>query len=109
MLVNILENTPHEVASVLAKFIRTVRLNQNMPLAELSQRVGASRTTLTKLEQYGEGSINTMIKVFAALGVLDTFTRLLVPTESPLSLAELKKMSSKHARQRGRRKVHVLS
>lgn len=108
MVVMVIENTPHEAASALARFIKTTRLSQNMPLTELSQRVGASRATLTKLELHGEGSIGTMIKVFAALGVLDLFISILIPRERPLSLAELKKINTKHKRQRGRRKVHVL-
>jgi transcriptional regulator with XRE-family HTH domain len=105
----ILENTPHEAASALAEFIKTVRLDQNMTRAELSLRVGASRATLTKLELQGEGSINTMVKVFAALGVLDSFIAMLAPGEGQLSLAELKKMDANHKRQRGRRKAYGLS
>ena len=109
MIITVLENTPHEAVTDLAKFIKTVRLDQNMTLAELSVHVGASRATLTKLELRGEGSINTMVKVFAALGVLDAFIAMLAPREKQLSLAELKKMDTKHKRQRGRRKVYGLS
>ena len=104
-----LKNTPQEAMIALAKFVRDVRLNQEMTLEELSTRVGASRSTLIRFEKRGAGSIETQVKIFAALGVLDTFVSALVPAETQMTIAELKKLSTGHQRQRGRRKPREIS
>jgi transcriptional regulator with XRE-family HTH domain len=109
MRTNALRNTPQEAMLALAKFVKTVRLNQEMTLEELATRVGVSRSTLIRFERLGAGSTETQIKIFAALGVLDSLVSALVPPEKQLTIAELKKMSTSHQRQRGRRKARGLS
>jgi len=104
-----LQNTPHEALLALATFVRTNRLNQEMTLEELAIRTGVSRSSLIRLEKQGAGSTETQVKVCAALGVLDQFVSALAPQEKQLSIAELKKMSTQHQRQRGRRKPREIS
>lgn len=104
-----LKNTPHEALLAVARFVKTVRLNQEMTLEELSTRVGISRSSLIRLEKHGAGSTEALVKVFAALGVLDAFVSALEPPEKQLSIDELKKMSSGYQRQRGRRRVRGIS
>lgn len=102
---NILLNTPQETLLALATFVKTVRLNYEMTLEELSQRAGTSRSTLIRLEKLGAGSTETLVKVFAALGELDSLASAFAPPKKQMTIAELKKMSSGHQRQRGRRKT----
>jgi len=109
MKTNVLQNTPQEALLALAKFVKTARLSQEMTLEELATRVGVSRSTLIRFEKLGAGSTETLVKIFAALGVLDSLVSALVPPEKQLTIAELKKMSTGHQRQRGRRNVHGLS
>lgn len=105
----VLLNTPHEALSALAKFVRSVRLQQEMTLEELAERVGVSRSSIIRFEKLGAGSTETQMKIFAALGVLDALVSVLVPPEKQLTIAELKKMSNSHQRQRGRRRVRGIS
>ncbi len=105
----VLQNTPQEALLALARFVRTIRLHQEMTLEELATRVGTSRSSLIRFEKNGAGSTETLVKIFAALGVLDSLVSALVPPERQLTIAELKKMNSGHLRQRGRKKVHGLS
>lgn len=109
MRTNALLNTPQESLLALGKFVRTVRLNQEMTLEELATRVGVSRSSLMRFEKLGAGSTETQVKVFAALGVLGSFVAILQPPEKQLTIAELKKMSISHPRQRGRRKARGIS
>jgi transcriptional regulator with XRE-family HTH domain len=109
MKTNALRNTPQEALLALGRFVKAVRLNQEMTLEELAIRVGVSRSSLIRLEKLGAGSTETQVKVFAALGVLDQFVASLQTPEKQLTIAELKKMSTGHQRQRGRRKVRGIS
>lgn len=104
-----LQHTPQEAMLALAKFVKTVRLNQEMTLEELVSRSGVSRSSLIRLEKTGAGSTDTQMKVCAALGVLDALVSAFAPPEKQLTIAELKKMSTLKQRQRGRRKVHEVS
>lgn len=108
MKTNILLTTPQEALTALAKFVKTVRLNQEMTLEELATRVGVSRSTLIRFEKNGAASTETQVKTLAALGVLDAFMTALAPPEKQLTIAELKKMSSGRQRRRGRRKVREI-
>ena len=49
-----------------------------------------------------------LMKIFTVLGLLDLFRAALVPPEKDLTIAELKKMGTRHVRQRVRRKKHGL-
>lgn len=104
-----LRSTPQEAMLALAKFVKTVRLNQEMTLDELSARVGVSRSTLIRFEKLGAGSTETLVKAFAALGVLDELVSVLASPDKPLTIAELKKMNTSHKRQRGRRRNRGIS
>lgn len=109
MKTSILQTTPQEALSALAKFVKTVRLNKEMTLEELASRVGVSRSTLIRFEKSGAATTETEVKVFAALGLLDLFMSALEPPEKQLTIADLKSMSSGRQRQRGRRKVREIS
>lgn len=109
MKTTILQNTPQEALQVLARFVKTVRLNQEMTLEELSTRSGISRSSLIRLEKHGAGSIETQVRVFAALGVLDELVAAFAPPEKQLTIDDLKKMSIGHQRQRGRRRPRDIS
>ncbi len=104
-----LRNTPQEALLVLSKFVKTVRLNQEMTLDELAERVGVGRSTLVRFEKNGAGSTETLVKILAALGVLDMLVSALALPEKQLTIAELKKMSTGHQRQRGKRRARGIS
>ena len=105
----VLQNTPQEALLTLAKFVKTVRLTQEMTLEELAARVGVSRSTLIRFEKNGMGSTETQVKIFAALGALDLLMSAFLPPKKQLSIAELKISNAGHLRQRGRRKSSGIS
>ncbi len=105
----LLQNTPQDALMALATFVKKVRLDQEMTLEELATRVGVSRSSLIRFEKNGAGSTDTQVKIFTALGVLDAFVSALAPPEKQLTIAELKKMTGNHQRQRGRRKTRGVS
>lgn len=109
MKISTRQNTPQEALIALAAFVKTVRLNQEMTLDELATRVGVSRSSLGRFEKCGAGSTETLVKIFAALGMLDLLVSAFVPPENQLSIAELKKMSTSHQRQRGKRQSRGIS
>lgn len=104
-----LQHTPQEALLALAKYAKTVRLNQEMTREELATRSGVSKSSLIRLEKNGAGSTDTQMKVFAALGVLDVLVTAFALPEKQVTIAELKKMSTIKQRQRGRRRVREIS
>jgi transcriptional regulator with XRE-family HTH domain len=104
-----LQITPHEAVIAVAKFVKRVRLDREMTIEELALRVGISRSSIIRLEKHGAGSIGSLVKIFAALGVLESLTSALVPPEKELTIAELKKISTHHQRVRGKGKPRELS
>lgn len=109
MNIAMLRNTPQEALVGLAKFIKVARLDREITVNELAARAGISRSSVLRFENQGAGSTESLMKIFAVLGVLDLFTAALAPPEKELTIAELKKMGTKHVRQRVRRKKYELS
>jgi transcriptional regulator with XRE-family HTH domain len=101
----VLQYTPHEALCALARVVKTVRLEQEMTIEELASRVGVSRSSIIRFEKSGAGSTETEVKIFAALGMLDLLVSVFEPPAKEMTIAELKKMSNVHQRQRGRRKT----
>lgn len=93
--------TPQESLGVIARFVRETRLNQNIKMAELASRAGIGTATLARIEKSGVCSTDTLVKIFAALGKLEQFTKALVPEETA-SIAELRSLAGKR-RQRVRK------
>jgi transcriptional regulator with XRE-family HTH domain len=104
-----LQRTPQETMIAVAKFVKRVRLDREMTIEELALRVGISKSSIIRLEKLGAGSIGSLVKIFTALGVLDSLTSALVPPEKELTIAELKKTSTQHQRVRGKGKPRELS
>lgn len=104
-----LQKTPQEAMLAVAKFVKRIRLDREMTIEELALRVGISKSSIIRLEKLGAGSIGSLVKIFAALGVLGSLTSALVPPEKELTIAELKKIGTQHQRVRGKGKPRELS
>ena len=104
----LLRNTPQEALTGLAKFIKAARLDGEITVNELAARSGISRSSVLRFENQGTGSTESLMKILTVLGLLDLFRAALVPPEKDLTIAELKKMGTRHVRQRVRRKKHGL-
>lgn len=92
--------TPYEALLAIARFVKETRLSQNIKMADLATRAGVGIATLARIEKTGVCSTDTLVKIFAALDKLESFTNALTPEESA-SIAELRVLASKR-RQRVR-------
>ena len=90
--------TPSEVQRELGSRLRMQRLNQGLPQKELGAKAGLSLGAIRKLERDGSSSLDTLIKVVHALGLiteLDELFRL-----KALSIAQMEKNAQTGQRQR---------
>lgn len=68
--------TPHEVALGIAERVKTRRLELNMTQVAMSKRAGIKLPTYRKFETTGLISLNGLLRIAFALGVLDDFDKL---------------------------------
>ena len=57
-----------EIAQELGHRLKALRLSQGMQQGELAQRAGLSRATVTALENKGQSTLNSLLRVAQALG-----------------------------------------
>lgn len=68
---------PGKVREDLGNWLRMLRQRQELTLPMLSSRSGVPVSTLSRLERGGHGSVDNLLRVFQALGVLDGVDRTL--------------------------------
>jgi transcriptional regulator with XRE-family HTH domain len=95
--------TPSDALQTVAHFIRITRLTDNITLEDLAKRSGISTATLSRLEKRGVCSTENLVRVLAALGVLDRLTSAFSPLQSD-TIADLRKYHAPKPRQRARKK-----
>lgn len=78
--------------------VEAYRLSRNITQADLAKAAGISRTTLSRLELTGSGTLETMLRVLRALGVEDRLF-LLVPDAK---LSPLDPLGGQRQRARGK-------
>lgn len=86
----------------LGSFIRHHRLQQNITQADLAEKAGINRTTLSEFERGTTANLSTFIQLLRVLDllyVLDAFT--IEEEISPLALAKNKKSQKKRRRASG--------
>jgi len=101
---------PEKVELDLGHRIEKLRLSKNMNQTTLATDAGVSRRTITRLEN-GEGiSLDTLIRVMKALGVVDRLKDLLPdPSVRPIERIRLKGRERKHAREKPQEKAEAWS
>ncbi len=98
----LLSAPPYEVEAALKHLgadLRTARLRRNITLAEVAERVGASRGVIAEAEH---GKPTTSAAVYAALFWAYGFTDRLAGSADPASDKEGIRLDSGHARRRAR-------
>ncbi len=93
--------TPEDVASSLARKVKTARLARGWKQSTLAARSGVSLGSLRRFERGGLISLASLLKLASALGHLNDFDRLLQPPEAA-SIQELEKRELATTPQRGR-------
>ena len=87
-----------EILRALGSRLRTQRLAQGLPQRELAQMAGLSLGALRKLEGSGQSSLETLIRVTQALGLVDELQDLFVLRRQ--SIAQMAQAESAGQRQR---------
>jgi putative transcriptional regulator len=90
---------PGDIESALGERLEALRLSKNINQSTLAAEAGVSRRTITRLEN-GEGiSLDTLIRVMRALGVVERLDILLPdPDVRPVERVRLKGRERKRAR-----------
>jgi transcriptional regulator with XRE-family HTH domain len=88
----------HDVAAEIGERVKSLRLAQNLRIADLAQRSGVSERTITRLENGTTVNMEHFIRILRALGrlqALDSF----IPTQhvSPIQLVKMKGRVRKRA------------
>lgn len=94
--------TPAEILRALGARLRAQRLAQALPQHELAQMAGLSLGALRKIEQDGQSSLDTLIRVVLALGLTDELAELFVLKRQ--SIAQMEQAEAAHQRQRAPRR-----
>ena len=93
-------HTPEDIAELLAKRLRDLRLRLGWKQTTLAARSGVSLPTVRRYERTGQTSVANLLRLCFALGCLDEFAGLLVPPPAA-SVAELEARSTRTVRKRG--------
>ena len=95
-------STPAEVLQELGARLREQRLAQSLAQSELAQMAGLSLGALRKLESDGQCSLETLVRVAQALGLLEALDDLFVLKRQ--SIAQMAQVDLVSRRQRAPRK-----
>ncbi len=93
--------TPNEVTKHLAHQVQAKRLSLNWSQKTLSERSGVSFGVLKKFERTGKISLESLLKIALALGVLEEFKELFKENNLE-SLSSLDELLKDQTRKRGR-------
>ena len=91
-----------EILGTLGVRLRAQRLAQALSQRDLAQMAGLSLGALRKLEQNGQCSLETLVRVVQALGLVDELEDLFVPRRQ--SIAQMEQAESLGQRQRAPRR-----
>lgn len=95
-------STPAEILHALGVRLREQRLAQSLTQRELAQMAGLSLGALRKLESDGQCSLETLVRVAQALGLLEALDDLFVLKRQ--SIAQMEQVDLVSRRQRAPRK-----
>ena len=90
--------TPAEILRALGQRLRAQRLAQELAQRDLAQMAGLSLGAVRKLEQDGQSSLDTLIRVTQALGLVDELEPLFKLRRH--SIAQMEQAAATHQRQR---------
>jgi transcriptional regulator with XRE-family HTH domain len=94
-------STADEIGRELGVRLRLHRLAQNLQQAELAARAGVSEGTVRNLEKKGQATLESLLRVVMALGLVNELSELFV--FKPISIKALEDASLKRVRASGTR------
>ncbi|HLA34431.1 MAG TPA: helix-turn-helix transcriptional regulator [Rhodocyclaceae bacterium] len=90
--------THHEICRELGQRCRRLRLQANLTQLELAQRVGASLSSIRRLESHGQATLELLVRVTQSLHFTSQLESLLVAPV--LSIADAERDAAAVRRQR---------
>jgi transcriptional regulator with XRE-family HTH domain len=88
-----------EVEAEIGRRLESIRLAQNISQSDLASEAGVSRRTITRLENGGGISVETLIRIMRALGIEQRLDTLLPdPGLRPIDRVRLKSKQRQRAR-----------
>lgn len=94
--------TPSEVSSKVSQSVREKRLSLNLSQQSLSKSSGVSYAVIKKFELTGKISLESLLKIAAALGCLSEFTQLF-KVDALANINSLDDLINPKTRKRGRK------
>lgn len=87
-----------EILAEVGQRLRRERLNRNLTQLELAESAGVSRGSIAKVEAGSNPSLNTVVRLMRALGIVDRLDLAVPePEVSPLQLAASKGVERQRA------------
>lgn len=93
----------NEIVQALGRRLRAQRLAQGLTQSELAQMAGLSLGALRQLEGTGQSSLETLIRVVQALGLVQDLEDLFVLQRQ--SIAQMEQAEAANLRQRAVRRI----
>ena len=79
--------TPSEIADILGERLKTQRLSLNLTQATLAEKAGVGVSTVARIEAGQGGTLDNIIRVAIALGMINHFAQLFYIT--PTSIEDI--------------------
>ncbi|MDT8437332.1 MAG: helix-turn-helix transcriptional regulator [Gemmatimonadota bacterium] len=93
---------PQDIARVLARRVKVLRLDRGWTQRELAERAGVALATYRRFERTGRISLERLLRLALVLDALGGFHQLFVRPPAQ-SLEEMERRVERPGRQRGRR------
>jgi transcriptional regulator with XRE-family HTH domain len=95
--------TPRDMARMLTRRIKALRLDRGWTQQEIAERAGVSLATYRRFERTGSISLERLLKLAVILDARAGFDQLFVRSPAR-SLAELEERAERQTRKRGKRR-----
>lgn len=83
-------STCEEICRELGQRIRAKRMLLNLTQPEVAQRAGVSKGTVSNIENHGQGTLESLVRVLQALGLAQELQPLF--QSRPTSIAQLEQL-----------------
>lgn len=96
--------TPPEICRELGTRLRRLRLAQDMSQMELAERADIAVGTIKRIEQDGQTTLESWVKVLMALGTIDALQSVLLISK-PKSIAQMEREAQPERARASKRRV----